>query len=97
LSNRSNNSRNAPQIPAGTSWDEFDAVRNIRREPATLSPTTALLAIGISSVAQSIRPADGTSNSTFHVVKSGAERHALRRKPFNGDDISMRRDTCADC
>ena len=49
---------------------EFDEIRDIRVKPATLSPTTALSAIGTSSVAELIRLADGTANSPFSGAKS---------------------------
>jgi hypothetical protein len=58
------------QNTAGAQWREFDGIRNIREKPATFSPTTALSAIGTSSVAELIRLADGTAKKAFRGVKS---------------------------
>jgi hypothetical protein len=57
------------QNTAGAHWREFDGIRNLRGKPATLSPTTALSAIGTSSVAELIRLADGTAKNAFRGVE----------------------------
>ncbi len=82
FSDRSNKWRNAAQNAAVTLWRKMQGIWIVRRNPATPSGTTALLAIGTSRVAHLIRLADRTPDSPLDA--------AIRRP-----NSSERRRVCA--